>query len=1243
MTKQANGRIITFYSFSGGTGCTMAVANTAWILAANGKRVLVVDWDLESPGLHRYFQPFIDPAALDAMGGVVDLVREFESAAAESGPHKDNWYAELADVKRHAFALEWPHFPPGGGIDLVTAGRQDDAYAASLSAMDWDVFYTRGGGRFFDALRADMKEHYDYALIDSWAGLSDVAAICTTHLPDAVVDCFTMSDKSIDGAARVAASIRGTHHSMRILPVVMRVDPGEAGRVETALHIARQRFSGLPLGLDDAERDAYWRHVEVPYQSYYACEELLATFGDLPGQWGSLLSSYEQLTWYLTDGEVRALPAIDEGLRRRTIGRFLRRAGAPDGRLFLRYTPDDLVWAEWITEILTSAGVVVVPDGDTHAASSSRQLFIISAGRSAREAVRWPTDPTTAWPPLGVYVTDVHPGPAFSERNSAVLHGLPEQEAVARLLRLVGHTDGPRPVGTLRYPGHEPAVFNVPAPDHHFTGREIELQALRQRLRQGTPVALQGLGGVGKTQIAIGYAHRFRYAYDLIWWIGCDTDISIEVSIHELAATLDIPPRGPETVRAVFAALRRGTPYRRWLVIFDDARDYQQVSRYLPQGQGELLITSRNQSWGERVVPMPVDCFTRVESVSHLRQRVEGLRAEDAVAVAETLGDLPIAVAAAGAWLSDTGASVADYLRLIQGREPGMAAEQAIWDRSLERLQQQSTGAYRLLQLFSVLAPQIALALIYSDEMASALKPYDKSVADRYVRGSLVQQMNRLALLKLDLVAGQIHVHRLLQRVVRERMAPADLDEARHQVHLVLVRRSADLDVGDPRSWAQFDMIWPHLAVSKAATCPDQSVRALVIDRVRYLGLSGGLAEGEALAREVGAAWETLRQRDEDPDEQQALLRQTLCLRGVLAAILRDRGRFAEAYGVDSELLAEQERLLGGHHPHTLMTANGLAADLRALGRYAEALRMDAATYAAWVEQFGQNHSQTLDALNSLGTSLRMAGNYRAARERDAEVYDLRRIITGNDPHPATLRSTASFGRDLRDAGDYENSVRLLREVAVAYADTFGSDSRLALKALTSLAMSLRHAGRAEEAAPLLESAYERFNDTLGPFHPDTLVCRHSWALNLLVTAQVDTARDELRAVRVAYQASLAPRHPYTLVATANLAVVAWADGDGTLARSLADAASRDLAAVLGPRHPLSLIAEMNLALLLAERGERPRAANVLRDVAARLHDVLGPEHPDTVHCETNLALLPVGGPAAGRDHPYRVLDPYPF
>ena len=105
MTDSRTGRVVTFYSFKGGTGRTMALANVAWILAANGKRVLVVDWDLESPGLHRFYHPFMDGEVMASASGIIDMIREFEDAAVRHGERESDWRAYYADVRRFAFSL----------------------------------------------------------------------------------------------------------------------------------------------------------------------------------------------------------------------------------------------------------------------------------------------------------------------------------------------------------------------------------------------------------------------------------------------------------------------------------------------------------------------------------------------------------------------------------------------------------------------------------------------------------------------------------------------------------------------------------------------------------------------------------------------------------------------------------------------------------------------------------------------------------------------------------------------------------------------------------------------------------------------------------------------------------------------------------------------------------------------------------------------------------------------------------
>ncbi|HEX6870697.1 MAG TPA: cytochrome C, partial [Micromonosporaceae bacterium] len=279
MTDDRAGQIVTFYSYKGGTGRTMALANTAWILAANGRRVLVVDWDLESPGLHRFFAPFIDAGALSSAGGVIDLIREYEWAASQADDPADLPHDRYAAVHRFAFTVDWPHFPAGGTLDFLSAGRQNRDYAATISGLNWDEFYERlAGGHFFDSLRADMKRKYDYVLIDSRTGLSDVADICTLHLPDVLVDCFTLSEQGIDGAAMVAQNVRhrAGQHPIRILPVAMRVDSAEKAKADRGMEVAKQRFVGLPA-LPQQERDAYWAAVSVPYQAFFSYEETLAT------------------------------------------------------------------------------------------------------------------------------------------------------------------------------------------------------------------------------------------------------------------------------------------------------------------------------------------------------------------------------------------------------------------------------------------------------------------------------------------------------------------------------------------------------------------------------------------------------------------------------------------------------------------------------------------------------------------------------------------------------------------------------------------------------------------------------------------------------------------------------------------------------------------------------------------------------------------------------------------------------
>src|SRR6266404_2769057 len=138
-------RICTFYSYRGGSGRTMTAANVAWILASNGRRVLAVDWDLEAPGLDRYFAPFLDGDLLMSSEGLIDLIEGYAMRAMAPAPDDDGWLEECADITRFAVSLDWD-FPAKGSLDLVHAGRRDQRYASRVSLFDWRAFYERFKG-----------------------------------------------------------------------------------------------------------------------------------------------------------------------------------------------------------------------------------------------------------------------------------------------------------------------------------------------------------------------------------------------------------------------------------------------------------------------------------------------------------------------------------------------------------------------------------------------------------------------------------------------------------------------------------------------------------------------------------------------------------------------------------------------------------------------------------------------------------------------------------------------------------------------------------------------------------------------------------------------------------------------------------------------------------------------------------------------------------------------------------------
>jgi formylglycine-generating enzyme required for sulfatase activity len=320
MNSRPEGKIVTFYSYKGGTGRSMAMANVAWLLASAGKRVLAIDWDLEAPGLHRYFEPFLDDKSLENSTGVIDFVLEFAMAAVSNSEsaRPGDWFLSYSNILLHAVPVRY-EFPLEGALHFVPAGRQDSAYGLRVNSFDWPRFYEKlGGGVMLESMKQLCRKDYDYVLIDSRTGVSDTSGVCTVQMPDELVVCFTLNKQSIYGASAAALSALQQRtkndgaQTLKIWPLPMRIEFAEKDRLERARALARTRFSSSFTHLEPDAVDVYWGAAEVPYQPYYSYEEVLAVFRDRPRETHSLLWSMELIAANLSGGAPPAAPLYDD-------------------------------------------------------------------------------------------------------------------------------------------------------------------------------------------------------------------------------------------------------------------------------------------------------------------------------------------------------------------------------------------------------------------------------------------------------------------------------------------------------------------------------------------------------------------------------------------------------------------------------------------------------------------------------------------------------------------------------------------------------------------------------------------------------------------------------------------------------------------------------------------------------------------------------------------------------------------
>jgi hypothetical protein len=752
-----------------------------------------------------------------------------------------------------------------------------------------------------------------------------------------------------------------------------------------------------------------------------------------------------------------------------------------------------------------------------------------------------------------------------------------------------------------------PSVWGpIPPRLTDFVGRESWLATLRGELTargQPSPVIIQGLFGTGKTQLAVEYAYRYAREYDLVWWIPCGDAESAERALAELRARLGLPDAAAEAADdghgELFDHLRQGIPPPRWLLVFDNADEPDEIRDLVPPLGGHILVTSRNSSWEATGHMLELDAFTREESIEFLSRRMSRFDLAEAHRIGETVGDLPLFLEHA----IESHDAIGEYLARLNADPLGLLDSQpsdypasltAQWRRALDRLREQPPEALDLLGCLcffgSAPIPREAL------ERASYLQgtSIQALLWDPIRRNRAIMLLRRAGLLHVDVGTHTLTVHPVARYIVRDMLTRAGDDSARrsrHDAHLLL--GAADpLNPEDPANWRSYEQLREHAAEADVEGCSDAAARRLVVNLVRFLNAAGAPHDALTLADRALGRWAA----GKDPAYDGGLVMAQARIDALFAC-----GRHQEAFESHRGSLEFMRSAPGDWDDEITLLGSVPGARWRMLGRFTEALEADLESRRQHWTRFGRDHPRSFAAASAVILDLALTGQSADALKEARQVHENCRAYYNDDSYPAVLFQRNLLARCLWLDGRLDEAVSIITwshegHQALGDGGILDENHLWRLAHETDLAVIRRDCGGAGEdlevPAADMHDVRRRSWRRLGPDHPQTLAATVVLASILRrMPGRAGEAASLLDDAGQRYRKAM-PGHPFTHACRGYLAAVRWqaANGDPKEAAARTAADLEDVIASLtdlvGDAHPLTRAATSTLASVLANDGE---------------------------------------------------------
>ncbi|HTK05813.1 MAG TPA: FxSxx-COOH system tetratricopeptide repeat protein, partial [Ktedonobacteraceae bacterium] len=754
------------------------------------------------------------------------------------------------------------------------------------------------------------------------------------------------------------------------------------------------------------------------------------------------------------------------------------------------------------------------------------------------------------------------------------------------------------------FPGAIPAIWNIPYPQNRFfTGRGELLTRLAAALKTGLeaapsqPQAISGLGGIGKTQLAVEYAYQHRQDYQAVLWASANTRESLVAGYISIADLLGLPERKEKDQTLILKAVKTWLQtHHSWLLILDNADDLALAYEFVPTiFDGHILLTTRAQAIGTRadyieVETMPPEVGTlfllrRAKFIAPDAQLTDAAPSDVITAreIVEELGGLPLAIDQAGAYIEETQSSLINYQQHYHKQQDKLLERRGIqatahpeavattWSLSFEKVEQWNLAATDLLRVCAFLA-SYAIPEEIIIKGAKYLGPQLKHLAeDPTILDEAIAVLGAYSLLRRHTEERTLAIHRLVQIVLKDTM-----DEQTQYMWIeraILAVNETFPDVNFT-TWPLCERCLPH-----ALVCAD-----------------------------------LIKQKHITLPEASRLLNQA-------GEYLYGRARYAEAESLCEQALAIREQTLGPEHPDTATSLNNLARFYHAQGRYTEAEPLYVRALSIREKALGPEHPNTATSLNNLAKLYQAQGKYT-----EAEPLYKRALAIDEKAYGPAYSNIATdlngLARLYWDQGRYAEAEPLYVRALSIREQTLGPEHPNTATSLNNLASLYSDQGKYVEAEPLYVRALSIREQTLGAEHPDTAASLHNLALLYDAQGKYTEAEPLYKRALAIDEKVYGPEHPNIATDLNGLAGLYWDLGRYTEVEPLYKRALSIREEQLGATHPSTATSLNNLTNLYNDQGKYAEAEPLLVRALSIREEQLGAMHPDTATSLNNLAQL---------------------